>query len=136
VSSDNIFVKIDAVTGTATGAHHRWLKALSFSLAKPPGHTLTLVRLQDAASPTLYQLAIEGASLGKVIIELERTRMRIELSDVLIGAMHVGSDSLTEDVLLDFTGIKTVAPVQLVGAAAIEGAVAGSSGRLKRKQSR
>jgi hypothetical protein len=133
---DTIFVKIKGVTGTGTGSHHGWLKAVTFGLGMPDNYTLTLSRYQDAASASLYQFFAAGIGLGTVLIDLEKSKMRMELSDVLISGMQAGSDLLTEHIALNFTTIKMVAPVELVGAAAIAGAMAGAAATQKRKQRR
>jgi hypothetical protein len=50
----SMFVKIDGIRGTGTGAHHGWLKAESFSATH--SRDGQLVRLQDAASQALFRM--------------------------------------------------------------------------------
>ena len=111
----SIFVKIDGIRGTGTGAHQGWLKAESFSAT--PSRNGQLIRLQDAASHALFGMYSKSTQIQLMTIDVVRSGNRIwraELSDVVISGLQVSAvPQPTESLALNFVGIKTVVGVGL-----------------------
>ncbi len=111
----SIFVKIDGIRGTGTGAHQGWLKAESFAATQ--SRNGQLMRLQDAASQALFRMYSNSTQIQRMTIDAVRsgsTIWRAELSDVVISGLQVSAKPQpTESLELNFLGIKTVVGVGL-----------------------
>ena len=105
-----IFVKIDGIRGTGTGAHHGWLKAESFSAT--PSRNGQLMRLQDAASQALFRMYSNSIQIQRMTIDAVRsgtTIWRTGLSDVVISGFQVSAvPQPAESLALNFLGIETL----------------------------
>jgi type VI protein secretion system component Hcp len=106
----SIFVKIDGIKGTGTGAHQGWLKAESFSATQ--SRNGQLMRLQDAASQALFRMYSNSTQIQRMTIDAVRsgvTIWRAELSDVVISGLQVSArPKPAESLALNFLGIETV----------------------------
>jgi type VI protein secretion system component Hcp len=112
----SIFVKIDGIRGTGTGAHQGWLKAESFSATQ--SRNAQLIRLQDAASQALFRMYSNSTQIQRMTIDAMRsgsTIWRAELSDVVISGLQVSAapPQPIESLALNFLGMKTVVGVGL-----------------------
>jgi Type VI secretion system effector, Hcp len=111
----SIFVKIDGIRGTGTGAHQGWLKAESFSATQ--SRNGQLMRLRDAASQALFRMYSNSTQIQRMTIDAVRsgsTIWRAELSDVVISGLQVSAvPQPAESLALNFLGIKTVVGVGL-----------------------
>jgi type VI protein secretion system component Hcp len=116
----SIFVKIDGITGTGTGAHQGWLKAESFSATE--SRDGRLIRLQDGASHALFRMHSNSTHIASVTVDAVRngtTIWRAELSDVVISGLQVSAvPRPTESIALNFVGIKIVVGLSLTAPAA------------------
>jgi type VI protein secretion system component Hcp len=132
-----IFVKIDGVIGTATGAHQGWLKMDSAQFSSPRRDSIAVSRVQDRASPMLFRRAIEGTVLPKVTFDFVkdgRIVTRLELLNVLIDQLHVaGGPPPMESMTFEYLEVKAVLGINLVGSAAMAGAAAGAAPRVGRR---
>ena len=106
----SIFVKIDGIRGTGTGAHYGWLKAESFSATQ--SRDGQLMRLQDAASQPLFRMYLNSTQIQRMTIDAVRsgtTIWRAELSDVVISGHQASAvPQPSESLALNFLGIETV----------------------------
>jgi type VI protein secretion system component Hcp len=129
-----IFVKIDSVTGTGTGAHQGWLKVLSAQLSSPRQNSIAVSRVQDQASPKLFRLAIDGTGIPTVTIDFVkdgRIVTRLELTNVIIDEFHpIASQPPMESMTFHYVDVKAVLGVILAGHAAMAGGVAGVASRV------
>jgi hypothetical protein len=120
-----IFVKIDGVTGTATGAHQGWLKMQSAQFS-PPRKSIGVSRLQDHASPRLFRMAMDGTAISTLTMDFVkdgRIVLRLELTNVLIDELYpyAGAPPM-ESMTFYYTGADIVQGVMPAGNAAMAGA--------------
>ena len=91
-----IFVKIDGVTGTATGAHHGWLVVSSAQLSSTDKNSVVISRVYDRLSNKLFKLFKDGTAIPTVTIDFMkggRLVTRLELTSVLIAEFYTLSAS-------------------------------------------
>jgi type VI protein secretion system component Hcp len=116
----SIFVKIDGIRGTGTGAHQGWLKAESFSATQ--SRNGQLMRLRDAASQALFRMYSNSTQIQRMTIDAVRsgsTIWRAELSDVVISGLQVSAvPQPAESLALNFRGIETAVGVGLTAPSA------------------
>ena len=145
-----IFVKIDGVTGTGTGAHQGWLTALSampspthtnanraMSAAEPGVFEVTSV--EHHPIPKLVKLATDGIYVGAVTIEFVkagRVARRITLASVVISDFVVlGRHSTDEPFMfrmgLHYGQLSIVPGIDPIANAAMTGALAGVGQALR-----
>ena len=109
---NQIFVKIDGVTGTGTGAHHGWLVVSSAQLSSPDKNSVVISRVYDRLSSTLFKLFKDGTTIPAVTIDFVkggRLVMRLELASVLIAELYpVSGHPPMESITLHYTGARTV----------------------------
>lgn len=65
-----IFVKIDGVTGTATGAHHGWLVVSSAQLSSTEKNSVVISRVYDRLSNKLFKFFKDGTAIPTVTIDV------------------------------------------------------------------
>ena len=111
----SIFVKIDGIRGTGTGAHHGWLKAESFSATQ--SRDGQLMRLQDAASQALFRMYSNSTHIQRMTVDAVRsgrTIWRAELSEVVISGLQVSVvPQPAESLALNFLAVEIVVGVGL-----------------------
>ena len=147
-----IFVKIDDVTGTGTGAHQGWLTALSagpsstltnanrsMSAAEPGAFEVTISEHQSI--PKLVKLATDGIYVGAVTIEFVkagRVTHRITLASVVIGDFVIldrrSSDGLFMfRIMLHYEQLSMVHGIDPIANTAMTGVLAGVGQALRRR---
>jgi hypothetical protein len=119
-----IFVKIDGIVGTGTGAYQGWLKAESFAVGQ--ARNSQMIRFQDAASQTLVRFFRNSVLMPKISIEAVKNGTpfwRVEMSDIVISALQVtGGPQPTESLALNYVGIRYVVGAGLSAASTSEDA--------------
>lgn len=71
-----IFVKIDGVTGTATGAHHGWLVVSSAQLSSTEKNSVVISRVYDRLSNKLFKFFKDGTAIPTVTIDVMKGAAR------------------------------------------------------------
>lgn len=106
-----IFVKIDGVTGTATGAHHGWLVVSSAQLSSTEKNSVVISRVYDRLSNKLFKFFKDGTAIPTVTIDVMKGRLvtRLELASVLIAEFYpVSGQPPMESITFNYTGARTV----------------------------
>jgi hypothetical protein len=88
----SVFVKIDGVKGTGTGAHLGWLRAENFAVRR--SRKSQLVRFQDTASASLFRFHANSAPIPRMIVDAVRGGTivwRAEMSQVVINSLEVST---------------------------------------------
>ena len=107
-----IFVSIEGVTGTGTGAHHGWLKVSSAQLSSTDKNSVVISRVYDRLSNKLFKLFKDGTAIPTVTIDVMkggRLVTRLELTSVLIAEFYpVSGQPPMESITFNYTGARTV----------------------------
>ena len=107
-----IFVKIDGVTGTATGAHHGWLVVSSAQLSSTDRNSVVISRVYDRLTSKLFQLFKDGTAIPTVTIDFMkggRLVTRLELTSVIIAEFYpVSGHPPMESITFDYNGARVV----------------------------
>ena len=107
-----IFVKIDGVTGTATGAHHGWLVVSSAQLSSTDKNSIVISRVYDRLSSKLFNLFKDGTAIPTVTIDFVkggRLVARLELTSVLIAEFYpVSGQPPMESITFHYSAVKFV----------------------------
>ena len=107
-----IFVSIEGVTGTGTGAHHGWLKVSSAQLSPTDKNSVVISRVYDRLSSKLFKLFKDGVTVPAVTIDFVkggRLETRLELTSVVIAELYpVSGQPPMESITFHYTGARTV----------------------------
>ena len=107
-----IFVSIEGVTGTGTGAHHGWLKVSSAQLSSTDKNSVVISRVYDRLSSKLFKLFKDGVTVPAVTIDFVkggRLETRLELTSVVIAELYpVSGQPPMESITFHYTGARTV----------------------------
>lgn len=107
-----IFVRIDGVTGNATGAHHGWFVVSSAQLSSTDKNTVVISRVYDRLSNTLFKLFRDATTIRTVTIDVMkggRLVTRLELTSVLISEFYpMSGQPPMESISFNYTGARTV----------------------------
>ena len=121
-----IFLKIDGVTGTATGAHHGWLVVSSAQLSSTGKNSVVISRVYDRLSSRLFKLFKDGTAVPTVTIDFMkggRLVTRLELTSVLIAEFHpVSGHPPIEAITFHYSGARVVQRTTTSSDAAVGGA--------------
>ena len=107
-----IFVKIEGVTGSGTGAHHGWLKVSSAQLSSTDKNSVVISRVYDRLSSRLFKFFTDGITVPAVTIDFVkdgRLETRLELTSVVIAEFYpVSGQPPMESITFHYTGVKFV----------------------------
>ena len=107
-----IFVKIDNVTGSGTGAHQGWLKVSSAQLSSTDKNSIVISRVYDRLSSKLFKLFKDGIAIRAVTIDFVKggkLESRLELSSVVIAEFYpVSGQPPMESNTFQYTGVRFV----------------------------
>lgn len=111
------------VAGDSTGAAHKgWIELTSVSLpgarstygggsggvTKVDLHQVSLSKITDSSSPTLFAACADGRRFEAAVIDMLDGKMQVVLSDVFVTSFQVSADANTnsESVTLSFGSAK------------------------------
>jgi len=107
-----IFVSIEGVTGTGTGAHHGWLKVSSAQLSSTDKNSIVISRVYDRLSSKLFNLFKDGTAIPAVTIDFVKggkLESRLELASVVIAEFYpVSGQPPMESITFHYTGVRFV----------------------------
>jgi len=118
VLADDVFIKIDGVTGESQDAKHKgevealaWSWGVVQSGAKPQISDIAITKRFDKASLVLAQVAATGRHIKTVTLVVRRSQaeyIKMTLDDVVVSSIKMSGEASrnTETVSLNFSRIK------------------------------